>query len=295
MIFQVRGTTVITNKQIQMAVDVESPEEALSTANRLHGWLRKKGLDIYVESVLEGPEDFPEASPLNRLVPSRSDEEVIRIALEIRMNRVSREDYEAFCHYFKPMIQSAVQFLWKGMTRVTPSDMESDLIHDIAMEFMPRFDSTKGKMRPFIKLNILNRLIKLWHRETYVNGNKAKPRADALREYARLHSYPEERLDQDQKRAFVIGLAHRLVRSDEKMKIKVKREFYRRVLELNLHQECLDSDEQKGALFHCYGVGLTEAKYAERIGVTQPTVHCNKARAEKGVLQYLVKNFAEEL
>lgn len=292
MIFQVRGTTVITNQKIQVSVEAESQSEALSAVFHKYGKLRFD-LDIYVESFLE-PEDYPDAAPLNRLLPSLSDDEVIGIAQDICDNLATREDYEAFCHYFKPMIKRQIYDLWRDMTEITASDMESDLISAIATEFMPRFDSTRGSLRPFIKRNIQSRLIKLWVRETYVGEDKTRTRADALREQARMHSYPEEHLDPDEKRAFVIGLAHRLSRTNEKMKIKEKREFFRIVLELRMHQECFDSEEQKDDLLHCYGMGLTEAQHAERTGRSQPTVHINKARAERKILDYIVNNFMEE-
>lgn len=292
MIFQVRGTTVITNQQIQVPVEAESQSEALSIVFHQYGKLRFD-LDIYVESFME-PEDYPDAAPLNRLVPSLSDDEVIGISQAICDNLATREDYEAFCHYFKPLIKRQIYDLWRDMTEITASDMESDLITAIATEFMPRFDPTRGPLRLFIRLNIQSRLIKLWNREKYIGEDKTRTRADALKEYARMHSYPEERLDPDEKRAYVIGLAHRLSRTNEKMKIKDKREFFRIVLELRMHQEYLDSEEQKDALLHCYGMGLTEAQHAERTGRSQPTVHINKARAERNIMEYIVNNFMEE-
>jgi hypothetical protein len=292
--YQIRGTT-FTDVTIAETVPARSAKHALGIIQRKYGSRLKKPFDIYTVTQFEDGVEAPEVAPQRPIDQLLPDEDILRIATEIRDNMpVDPDEYRLFRSIFKPIIQRLAHDLWNDVNIVTKEELEEELYVYVINEFLPRYTPGRGKLFSFIKMKLKSRVVRKWGREKYVNAEKPNARAkhEILEEYARGLKDKAERGSLEQEMSKVMTACKEIYTQDKNLTVRERRVLFSWIVGLGLHKKLVRSKKQIQALEIIYGPkSLTEAEAAQSLGLAQATLHKNKVRGEKNIL----KNATKEL
>lgn len=292
---QIHGTT-FTGITVEEGVRAVSVKAALRYIFIKYGRLRKP-YDVFVQSTLAQDYDVPNADRLRPIDPLLADEDVLRIAALLKANEwVEEEELLRFRAYFRPMLRRAIRDLWRDVNVITKEDAEQELYEDIIREFMPKYKRKRGRIRTFIRMKIEGRLKRNWKREKYINADKkstAKSKHEIMEQYAYLHSLPiEQESNPEDDRMKLIEASKKVISDDYKLSLNERRVLFQWVVRSGLHYEFLRRPRQKNVLDLLYGsTQMKEIDAAAALGVSQPTIHSTKIRAEQNYFNYIQRNF----
>ncbi|WP_028550013.1 hypothetical protein [Paenibacillus sp. UNC451MF] len=292
-VFEITGT-LITGNEIHESIEAESEKNALGIFRKRHGYLRKGKYQIYQQGLLSNPEEYPDLPPKQRFVQTVRIDTIIELAEKIRNDMGSSEDYQTLKSYFSSTIRVSIQEKWTGMTKVSPKDMEDELLAAIITKYIPEYDRTRGKFFFFIRMKIGGYLTKQWNQETYVNPGKDKSRPRYKEErYAAMLMQTVPGIDyEEDEEARLIALGKAIHKSGHDIPKDSLKYFYQRIVALGLHKQFLKFPKQILTMELYYGsLSNKENEIAAKRDRKQQTIHRTKKRAEQNILTYIQKNY----
>ncbi|MBA2937047.1 hypothetical protein HZF08_01865 [Paenibacillus sp. CGMCC 1.16610] len=297
-VFEIIGT-LTTGKEVHESIEADSEKKAMGIFRKRQGYLKKGKYQIYIQGQLPNLDDYPYLSPKQRLFQTETVDTIIKLAERIRNNTGTSEDYLTLKRYFSATIRTSIKEKWIGMTKISPKDMEDELLTAIITKYIPQYDRARGKFLFFIRMKINGYLMKQWNQETYVNPDKDKSRPRYKEEqYAAMliQTTPEIDYEEDEETRLITYAKGIQKRSQDLSKDSMEKDlmkyFYNRIVALGLHKRFLKFPKQILTMELYYGsYSNKEREIAFKRDRKQQTIHKTKKRAEQNILTYINKNF----
>lgn len=183
------------------------------------------------------------------------------------------------------------------MPHFPKTDKAGDLFQAIVMEFLPKYDQSRGKkrIRMFLWRKVHSRIIRDWKREKYINADKkekAEPKASLLWEHMRRQERSAAGSESLTEREQLIQLTLQIAPHREKLTPSERRAFFGGVVNQGLHIELLRSAQQRRVLLLIYGKEMKEVDAAQELGIRQSSINRIKNTAERTYFETAQKNFS---
>lgn len=294
--YVVRGKTY-AGQDIDTVIEADSPRLVLITILQTYNSRLRKPFELYIQS--EATEKERNA-PVSEKKWLRSwylaDADILRVAAAIRVNEnVEEEDLRAFERYCKTLMSGILDRKWTNVPEYPRSDKEMDLIRDIVMEFLPKYNSWRSKkLRTFLWKKINSRVVRDWRRLKYIKADrkdtaesKAAILADFIRRNALTKGFEEQLTEKEQKIQTALLIApHR-----NKLTPTERRELFMGLLDAKLIDELKITPRQRTVLELIYGEEHKEEDVAKMLKVKQPSINKVKNAAERAAFKSLEKKY----
>ncbi|WP_026476240.1 sigma-70 RNA polymerase sigma factor region 4 domain-containing protein [Alkaliphilus transvaalensis] len=282
--YLIKGFSLL-GEEINATYKASSPEKALALCGDEYGKL-KKGYEIVTCSFTEVIK--VKNTNKNILRNDAMEEEVIELCNKVTNNdKGSTGAYIELKKMFRRLIFAELEKYWSDESFKTKEEMYNELVDYVIFEFIHRFDSSKGKLWPYLRRAISARIKKIWSREKYVNAESCKRRSksDDIKYYFDRLNQAETYADEENDIEVLKNISKEI---NLDTKLETRRQFFQLIVKNDLHTNL--KIRQRNIIELYYGErNLTEKEIKVILGVTQQTINKTKLRAEKNILKELSK------
>lgn len=296
--YVVRGKTY-AGQEIDTVIEADSPRLVLITVLQTYNSRLRKPFELYIQS--EATEEERNAPvPEKKWLRSwyMDDADILWVAAAIRANEyIEEEDLHAFEGYCKTLMSGILDRKWSDVPEYPRSDKEMDLIRDIVMEFLPKYNSRRSKkLRTFLWKKINSRVVRDWRRLKYIKADRketAEPKAAILADFIRRNAPTKGGDEQLTEKEQKIQTALLIAQHRSKLTPTERRELFMGLLNVKLIDELKITPRQCTVLKLIYGEERKEEEVAKILKVKQPSINKVKKAAECAVFKSLKKKYGE--